>query len=157
MNRWMRMLAALLAGLCFIAVSARGQTAERGSRDEAKALVDAAIAHIAKVGLDKALNDFTNDKATWTSKDLYLFVANFDGQMMAHGSNAKLIGKDMRNVKDPNGKLMTMEFIQVASTSGSGWVDYEWPHPQTKKFESKSAYIKRIPNFNGFMGVGVYR
>ena len=157
MNRLMRSLMALATGLCFLAASAQAQTTERASKDEAKALADAAIDHLSKVGMDKAFKDFSEDKDKWKPKDLYVFSVDLDGKMLAHGGNPKLVGKDMKSLKDPNGKMMTEEFIQVATTKGTGWVDYEWPHPQTKKIESKSTYIKRIPNFNGFVGVGVYR
>ena len=47
--------------------------------------------------------------------------------------------------------------MEVAKTKGSGWVEYDWAHPQTKKVEGKASYALKIPNFDGFVGVGVYR
>lgn len=141
--------AACIRGLAFAAD-------ERGSRDEAKALVDAAIEHIKKVGADKAYKDFTTDKASWTKKDLYVMVYDAKGVAVAHGSNEKLVGKDMTAVKDANGVAIVNGMIALAS-KGGGWFDYDWPDPLTKKIMPKSTYAKKQPNGEGFVGVGVYR
>ncbi len=47
--------------------------------------------------------------------------------------------------------------VKIASEKESGWISYEWSHPQTKKIEPKQAYVKRIPGINGLIGAGVYR
>jgi peroxiredoxin len=44
---------------------------EFGTRDEAKAMVDAAVEHVKKVGSDQAFKDFTNkENKAWQKKDL---------------------------------------------------------------------------------------
>jgi cytochrome c len=143
----------LFAG--FVAVSAMAQ--DHGSKDEAKAMVNAALAHIKKVGNEQAFKDFSSDKASWTKKDLYLFVQDNKGLMLAHGSNDKLIGKNLLELKDQNGKPFVHAFIDALVANGDAWVDYDWANPVTKKVEGKSSYVKRIPGFDGFVGVGVYR
>jgi len=120
-------------------------------------MAERAVQHFKAVGAEKAFKDFTTDKATWTKKDLYIFLIAFNGPMMAHGANEKLIGKDMTELKDQNGKLFVQEMMAVAKSKGSGWVDYDWQHPQTKKVEGKTSYTLRIPGYEGFLGVGVYR
>ena len=141
-----------VAGLSGLAFAAD----ERGSRDEAKAMVDAAIEHIRKVGPEKAYKDFTADKATWTKKDLYVMVYDAKGTAMAHGGNEKLVGKDMTAVKDANGVAIVNGMIALAA-KGGGWFDYDWPDPLTKKLAPKSTYAKKGPLGEGFVGVGVYR
>jgi len=32
-----------------------------------------------------------------------------------------------------------------------------WPHPQTKKVEDKSTYVRKLPNYEGWVAVGIYR
>lgn len=139
---------------CLLPVAVMAQ--ERGTKEEAKALTEAAWAHVKKVGAEQAFKDFTHDKATWTKKDLYPFAMNFNGVMLAHGANDKLVGRDMINIKDSNGKFMTQEQIAVAK-KGEGWVDYEWVDPATKKIAGKTAYIKPVPGADLFVAVGVYR
>jgi len=129
---------------------------ERGSKDEAKAMVDAAFEHIKKVGADKAYKDFTTDKAAWNKKDLYVMVYDSKGVALAHGANEKLVGKDMSAVKDGNGVPIVNGMVALAA-KGGGWFDYDWPDPLTKKLMPKSTYARKQPNGEGFVGVGVYR
>lgn len=147
----------LIAATTALCVHGAIQAQERASRDEAVAMAKAAVAYAAKHGKDKAMADF-NDPASaeWHKKDLYVFAVTMTGDVLAHGINAKLIGKNVIDLKDPSGKLMIQEFRDVAAKSG-GWVDYDWPHPQTKKVEAKTSYVIRFSNIDAFVGVGVYR
>lgn len=130
---------------------------ERGTRDDAKALNDAAVAHIKKVGMEQAVKDFGTDKAKWAPKDIFPFVQEFGGVMRFH-INDKMIGKNFLDVKDASGKEFAKEMIGVAkSPKATGWVDYEWTHQVTKKIEDKTSYIQRVPGMDAFVGVGIYR
>jgi cytochrome c len=154
MNKLIRGLMAAVLGLGLMGAALAD---ERGGKDEAVALVEAAVAHVKKVGAEQAFKDFTEDKASWTKKDLYVMAYNHDGTCVGHGANAKLVGKNLTNLKDANGKEIIKEFTQVSKSKGSGWVDYEWAHPQTKKVESKSTYAVRLAGYDGWVGVGIYR
>lgn len=129
---------------------------ERGTKDEAKALNEAAVAHIKQVGLDQAFKDFGADKARWMPKDLYPFVMEFGGVMRFH-LNDKMVGKNLLDVKDASGKEFGKEMVATARDKATGWVDYEWTHPASKKIEDKSAFIQRVPGADLFVGVGIYR
>ncbi len=128
-----------------------------GTAAEAKTLAEKGIAHIKAVGVDKAFEDFTAKDGKWQDKDLYIFVIKYDGTMMAHGANKALVGKPMLEMKDANGVPFTAEMAKLAKTKGTGWVDYMWPNPLTKKTEQKSSYAIAIPNYEGFLGVGIYK
>lgn len=155
MNFARRHVAAAFALSALLALPALAQ--DRGTRDEAKALNDAAVAHIKKVGLDQAVKDFTTDRSKWMPKDLYPFVQDFGGVMRFH-LNDKMIGKNFSDVKDASGKEFAKEMLSVAkSPKTNGWVDYEWTHPATKKIEDKTSYIQRVPGAELFVGVGIYR
>ena len=143
----------LFAGV--LSVSAMAQ--DHGTKEEAKSLANAALAHIKKVGNEQAFKDFTTDKANWSKKDLYVFVMDAKGLTLAHGANEKLVGKNMMELKDQNGKMFIREITDLAASKGEGWVDYDWAHPVTKKIEGKSTYVKRIPGFDGSVSVGTYR
>lgn len=146
---------ALFASLAIPCFHAQGQ--EHGSKEEAVAMVQAAVAHVQKVGPDKAFKDFTEDRATWAKKDLYVMAYNYDGTCVGHGANPKLVGKNLNSLRDASGKHLIKEFTEVSKSKGSGWVDYEWAHPQTKKVEAKSTFAARLPNYDGWVGVGIYR
>ncbi len=153
MKFWTKWIVPALVALGLVA-SAHAQ--DRGTRDEAKAMVDAAVAHIKKVGATKAYQDFTTDKATWTKKDLYVMVYDSKAVVLAHGSNLKLVGKDMSGLKDANGVQVVPGLLDVAK-KGGGWFDYDWPDPISKKAQPKSTYAKPLPDGDGFVGVGIYK
>jgi cytochrome c len=158
MKHQRRALSKILLLACFGAPSLGLPVAaqDRGSKDEAKALNEAAVAHIKKVGTEQAAKDFATDRARWMPKDLYPFVMDFGGVMRFH-INDKMIGKNMLDVKDASGKEFGKEMLSVARSKSTGWVDYEWTHPATKKIEDKSAFIQRVPGAELFVGVGIYR
>lgn len=154
----------LKMGICAVAVATMGTlltspvfaAEDRGTKDEAKSMVDAALAHVKKVGAEQANKDFTTNKAAWTKKDLYVFAMDLTGKMVAHGANEKLVGRDLINLKDSSGKTFVADMI-AAAKKGSGWVDYEWADPLTKKVEGKSSYVHMVPAGSIFVGVGIYR
>jgi cytochrome c len=155
MKSLFRMILAAVVSVGFWASSAQAQ--DNGTRDEAKAMVEAAIEHVKKVGAEQAFKDFSDkSNKAWQKKDLYVFAYNMEGVNVAHGANDKLIGKNLIELKDPEGKLLIKELRDTAA-KGGGWVEYEWPHPQTKKIESKISYAKKMMGYEGFVGVGVYR
>jgi cytochrome c len=86
---------------------------------------------------------------------LYPFVFNMEGWSLADGANAKMVGKNWIETRDPVGREMIRRMIQLAKGPGSGWVDYKWPHPLTHKIQNKTAYIERLGE-EWFVGVGVY-
>lgn len=147
---------ALLLAAALCCAGAVHAADDRGSKDEAKAMVDAAFEHIKKVGAEKAYKDFTTDKAAWTRKDLYVMVYDSKGVNLAHGANEKLVGKDMSAVKDGNGVPIVGGMVALAA-KGGGWFDYDWPDPLTKKLMPKSTYARKQPSGDGFIGVGIYR
>lgn len=155
MNR-KHFLASIALSVLGMAASSSTFAQERGSKDEAKALVEAAILHVKKVGIEQALKEFQADKATWTKKDLYVFAYDMEGTCRALGANEKMVGKNLLEMKDPNGKFIIKEFIAIVSSKGSGWVSYDFADPVTKKMGSKMSFVQKVPGFDGFVGVGVY-
>jgi cytochrome c len=149
----------LIAGLATVIVSlaTTAPAQETGTKAEAKAMVDAAVEHVKKVGPEQAFKDFTGDKAKWNKKDLYVVAFDMKANMVAHGANPKLVGQNHMEIKDANGVMFTAEMTKLAATKGEGWVEYLWPHPATKKMASKSTYVRKLANFEGWVGVGVYQ
>jgi cytochrome c len=147
----------LLGAAFALAFSATALAQDNGTRDEAKAMVDAAVEHVKKVGPEQAFKDFSDkSNKAWQKKDLYVMAYNMDGTCVGHGANDRLIGKNLNELKDPNGKPLIQE-LSSAAKKGGGWVEYDWAHPQTKKIESKVTYARKLANFDGWVGVGVYR
>lgn len=137
----------LSAGIAF--------AAEKGTAKEAKSMVEAAVAHLKAVGPSKAYADFNAKAGKFGNKDLYIFVVDFNGLTLAHGGSKAMVGKNMIDLRDSEGKFFIKEMINVAKTKGSGWVDYKWSNPVTKKIEPKSTYVQKSGNL--FLGCGIYK
>jgi len=130
---------------------------DKRSKAEAKPMVEGALAHIQSVGAEKAYADFTTDKAHWVKKDMYVFVFDMQGNTLAHGGNAKLVGKNLVEMRDDKGRSGVLEMGKIAATSGTGWYDYDFVHPVTKQTAAKTSFVSKLPGADGYVGVGVYR
>ena len=130
--------------------------AERGTADEATALVKKGIAYLKANGPEKSYAAFNDPQGQFVDRDLYLFVFDMNGKTLAHGANKKLLDKNLIALKDSDGKEFIKEFIAVANAKGKGWVDYKWPHPQTKAIENKSSYGEKLGD-GTLIGVGIYK
>lgn len=126
-----------------------------GTADEAKSMMEKAVAYVNANGKEKAFAEFTNRQGAFVDRDLYIFAVDFKGLTIAHGGNAKLVGKDMFGLKDADGKFFIQSFIETAKTKGNGWVDYKWVNPQTSKIENKSTLVQKIDDY--FLGCGIYK
>ncbi len=130
--------------------------ADNGTADEAKAMVDAAVAYYQENGLD-ALTAAAQDpeNTMFHDRDLYVFAYTMEGVNTIHGVKPQLNGKDLSGMKDQNGVEIIKGMIQVVQTDGSGWFDYQWPNPTTNTVQAKSSYVTKLDD-DHFVGVGIY-
>ncbi len=152
----MRRIAFVLLAALFAATPADAD-AIHGTKVEAVAMVQRVEAMFKKDGAAatfKAVDDKSNKE--FHQGDLYPFIYTFSGVCVAHGAFPALIGKNLIDVKDPDGKYLVRALIAVAKNPGDGWVDYKWPNPITHKIEDKSSYTERLGK-KYWVGVGVYR
>lgn len=122
---------------------------------EATAMVKKAVSYVREQGKDKALAEFNNPAGMFKKGELYIFVTDLQGRMLANGANAKLVGKDLIDLKDSDGKPFVRDYIDVARNKGSGWSDYKWVNPATKAIELKSTYVEKIDDL--VIGCGIYK
>lgn len=150
-----RRMASVIALVLSFVIGVPAVAGEFGSRDEAQAMVNKAVGLIAAKGKD-AFPAFEDANGGFKDRDLYVFVYDMQGVNVSHGANKALIGKNLRTMKDVDGKMLIDEMIGVVSAKGEGWVDYKWQNPVTKKIEDKSSFVKKAAG-ELFVGVGVYR
>ncbi len=141
----------LMFSLAFAGPAAANEFA---SADEAEALVKKAVALYKAEGQEKAFAAFKDPNGGFQVKDLYIFVQDMKGVTLVH-KNPGLIGKDVVGLKDAEGKLFMAEMIKLANENGSGWVDYMWVNPASKKIQAKSTYVEKAGEM--FFGAGVYK
>jgi signal transduction histidine kinase len=75
-------------------------------------------------------------------RDLYVVVYDMHGRSLAH-INAKMIGKDLMEMRDGDGRHLIRERVEAAQKSPSGWQDIKFFNPVTKKVEPKRVYWER--------------
>ncbi len=145
----------LVIGLVILVMAtlAPASAQEFASKDEAKALVEKAAAYYRANGKDKAIAEFNNPKGAFIDRDLYIVMATLsDGVRLAHGANPKMIGKSLLEFKDVTGKAYGADILEIAKTQGSGWVDYKFSNPLTKKISNKTSYVLKVDDFLIFCG-----
>lgn len=149
-----KLINGIVLGLCALAFNAAALAADKGSADEAVAMVKKGVAFVKANGKDKAFAEFSNLQGQFVDRDLYIMVYDMQGINKAHGSNHKLIGKNLLEIKDADGKYIVKGLIEVAN-KGKGWFDYKWPNGVTKAVESKSTYVEKVEDV--LIGVGIYK
>jgi signal transduction histidine kinase len=92
------------------------------------------------------------------AKDSYVFVIDPNGGELVNPGFPNLEGRNVLDVKDTAGKTFVRDMMRVATTEGSGWVDYLWPRPGHNVSTQKSAYVRRarIGGSWVLVGSGVY-
>jgi cytochrome c len=124
-------------------------------KDQAVSLVDKAAALAQAQGKEKALAEISTAKGQFDKGEIYVFAYDNQGVIVAHPKNPKLIGKNLLDVPDPDGKLFRKEIQEIAKTKGSGWVDYKYTNPENKKVEQKTTYLKKVGDL--IICCGVYK
>ncbi|HEY8098724.1 MAG TPA: cache domain-containing protein, partial [Methylobacter sp.] len=84
---------------------------KRGTAEEAVALVKKAAAYLKANGKEKAALAFADQKGEFFKGDLYIFASDSSGTAWAHGANPRLVGKNMSELKDADGKFFVKDFL----------------------------------------------
>ncbi|OWW22983.1 hypothetical protein AYR66_21170 [Noviherbaspirillum denitrificans] len=135
--------------------SAQSALAETERESEVKQLVKKAAAHIKTNGLDKACKDFSSTDTGFLKGELYVFVQDVNIKVLCHPTNARLVGKELLDLKDADGKAFNHEMAELAKSKGSGWITYRWPNPVTQQIGTKTTYIERVGDM--IVGSGIYK
>ena len=133
---------------------------QTGTADEAKAMLMKAVAAV-KADKAKTLDLINEGKGGFLDRDLYPFCFNLsDGLLVANANpNAKqILGKDIRTLKDPTGKLYGPE-LYAAAQNPEGQiteVSYMVPRPGPDKTPvPKVSLVTGVGDLG--CGVGYYK
>ena len=134
-------LTALIAAFAFAGIA---QADEGATAAEATAMVKKGVAFIKAQGKDKGYAEISSKTSQFKDRDLYLVVYGLDGTVRAHGANEKMIGKNLIELKDVDGKAFVKERVELAASKGTFWQDYKFTNPTNKKIEPKSMYCEKL-------------
>lgn len=76
--------------------------------------------------------------------------------MLMHPNFPELDGKNLSNDRDPAGKYLFVEMVNICNEKGEGFVDYMWPKPGTTRPVPKLSYVKLFKPWGWIVGSGIY-
>jgi cytochrome c len=128
-------------------------TVATGDAARAQALLDRAVAAYRK-DPRRALVDFSL-VGPYQDGDLYVFVVGANGVMQASGgSSVSLVGRDVRELRDADGKQFIKDMLAGAKNWGSGSIEYRWLNSEHGRIENKIAYYRK--SGDAIIAVGYY-
>jgi len=124
------------------------------TKKEAVAMV-AKVVSALKTNRSKTLEEITAKDAKYVDRDLYPTVYDMTGKVLAHGANNKMVGKDLIELKDPDGKAFIKERIELAQSKSNFWQEYKFTDPETRKLLPKEAYCEKADDV--VVCAGIYK
>jgi cytochrome c len=150
----LRTVLARAAATFMLVVACSSLAAEGSGAEEAKNLLNKAVAYLEKVGQAKAFCAFNDTSGPFHKGPLYVFALNMDGVYFAHSAAPTLVGTSLRDTRDAAGQPIGKAIMEVVGRQGEGSVDYMWLNYTTNKVEKKHTFVKRVGEF--VLGVGYY-
>jgi methyl-accepting chemotaxis protein len=163
----------VLAVLALMALGALGWFTIQQSRtnlyEQKKAdihhLVEAALTMIE--GYDKrvAAGEISRDQAQAEARkaisairfegDGYIFVNDFTGVVLVNALKPAMVGTNRIDVKDPTGRYLTRELIELAK-SGGGFISYLLQMPNMTDWVPKVSYVTGYKPWGWVLGTGAF-
>jgi cytochrome c len=140
----MRQYPLIAAIVCLLATPYAAQAQTKATKEEATAMVKKGVTFIKTNGKEKGYAEISNKAGQFNDRDLYLTVYALDGTVRAHGANEKMVGKNLIDLKDVDGKEFVKERMELAKSKGTFWQDYKFTDPTTKKIAPKSMYCEKL-------------
>lgn len=121
------------------------------TKKAARALALRGAAYLRAHGPEKAFAAFQDPQGGFMKGDLYIWVMDGDGVMVANGRYPQYVGSNMGSAS-PNG--LAARVLRTANARGRGWVDYVWYSPCTDRPEPKVAFFVKVGRY--IVGAGAY-
>ena len=131
-----RILTVLHDGLVF---AASHSVLRENVEDSTKEYVQKAIDLYESEGLDATIAHYNGHDSL--DGQFYLFLIGDDDNYLAHPIFPHLIGTDIKDVVGSDGQELGNEIAQA--TEDGIWVEYLWPHPESRKEQQKVTWAIR--------------
>lgn len=113
-----------------------------GEKEEATRLVNDAASAVVK-DKNAAVTEISNKTGRYVKGEIYVFAYDLTGTMVAHPINPKLVGKNLIDVPDADGKMFRKDIITAVTSTGTASVRYKYKNPQTGAVEEKTTFCKK--------------
>lgn len=149
-----KILSVLMMSMFVLSCAGNVVAGSESSKSDAEAMVQKAVSYIQEKGKDMALAEFNNPGGEFVKGELYVFAYDFEGNNKALAVKPELIGKNLLDLKDADGKFVIKDLITVAK-NGGGWHQYKWENPTTQKIADKASYVVKVDD-TLWLGCGIY-
>lgn len=123
---------------------------------DAIAMAERGAALVKAKGKEEMMKRITAKDPDFVQGSLYVDLRDVKtGIVLAHPYNPSIVGKDLTDVPDANGKKYRREIIELAAAKGKGWVDYQYKNPTSGKIEPKTTYILLVDGV--ILEAGLYK
>ncbi len=89
-------------------------------------------------------------------KNGYIFIDDWQGVVLEHGTQPELVGKNIWGHQDSNGVKVVQNLIAAAKTEAGGYVYYSWRKPDTGEERPKVSFSRGVSDWQWMVGTGVY-
>ncbi|WP_215403070.1 cache domain-containing protein [Janthinobacterium sp. JC611] len=142
--------------LCLAFVGGSVNAAVEPTEKDAIAMAERGAAFMKAHGKEEMMKRITAKDPDFVQGSLYVDMRDIKtGIVLAHPINPSIVGKDLTDVPDANGKKYRREIIELAQKQGKGWVDYQYKNPTSGKIEPKTTYILRVNDV--VLEAGIYK
>lgn len=86
----------------------------------------------------------------------YFWINDMTPRVVMHPIKADLIGKDVSDLKDPNGLQLFKAFVFKVQEAGRGFVAYQWPKQGNTVPVDKLSYVQGFAPWGWIVGSGIY-
>lgn len=146
----------LVIATTVLALATGAAFAAEPTEKDAIAMAERGAALIKAKGKEEMMKRITAKDPDFVQGSLYVDMRDlYSGIVLAHPINQSIVGKDLTDVPDANGKPYRREIINLAQKSGKGWVDYQYKNPVSGKIEPKTTYILRVDDV--VLEAGIYK
>ncbi len=120
--------------------------------DRAQQQVSAAIYRYNQIGSD-VYGEISDVNGFFIEDEVYAFVLDYDGLILAHAANPDLVGDFLFDLQDSDGSYVVRGIIDQAR-EGGGWVAYRFSNPVSGNEEPKNTWV--VPHDGLIFGSGDY-
>jgi signal transduction histidine kinase len=148
-------LLATVTVLC-LGLACSSALANEPTEKDAIAMVERGAALIKAKGKDAMMKRINAKDPAFAQGSLHVDLRDVKtGIVLAHPYNPSIVGMDLTDVPDANGRKYRREIIELAAAKGKGWVDYQYKDPATGKIERKTTYILLVDGV--VLEAGIYK
>ncbi|MGR4069558.1 cache domain-containing protein [Halomonas sp. LR3S48] len=87
--------------------------------------------------------------------DGYFFVYDYEGLNIVHPRLEHVVGQDLWNFRDEDGKLLIQQLVRQAQ-AGGGYTEYRWDKPSGGESVLKLGYSIGLDDWGWMVGTGLY-